>query len=134
MLLADPAQWSKWNPKFISIHRPRCGAVMPGEQFSMVSRLKRKESPSEIMVREVMPLRRLILHQLFTHKNRSRHVEVNLDLSAANGGIEVTQTLNHRNAGMPLIVQFLVWLIHRFGKPAGVPPLQRLKLLAESAP
>ncbi|MGZ8900349.1 MAG: SRPBCC family protein, partial [Limisphaerales bacterium] len=101
MLLADPSQWTRWNPKFVSIRRSRSGAVVAGEQFSMISRLKQRESPSDILVQEVMPLRRVIVRQLFTHKNRSRHVDLNLELSAKDGAIEVTQTLNHNESGIP---------------------------------
>lgn len=133
MLLSDPANWSRWNPKFISMRRSRSGVVVPGEQFSMVSRLKRRDSPSEIMVREVMPLRRVVLRQLFTHKNRSRHVEVNMELTAGKDGIQVTQTLNHEHAGIPFFFELLLWFIHRFGKPTGTAPLARLKMLAEVA-
>ena len=133
LLLADPAQWSKWNPKFISIRRLRSGTVVAGEQFSMISRQKRKETPSEVMVREVMPLRRVIVEQSFQHKNRSRHVELNLELAAGKGGIQVTQTLNHGNAGIPFWAEFIAWLIHRLGTATGVPPLERLKAVAESA-
>jgi len=132
-LLVDPAHWSKWNPKFISIRRGRNGAVVPGEQFSMVTRLKRRDEPSEIMVREVMPLRRVIVRQLFTHKNRSRHVEVNIELAARADGIQVTQTLDHKHAGIPIVFEWLIWFIHKFGKPVGEAPLQRLKNLAEAA-
>jgi uncharacterized protein YndB with AHSA1/START domain len=131
-LLADPAHWGLWNPKFISIIRSRSGSVVPGEQFSMVTRMKRGDTPSEIMVREVMPLRRVKVHQVFSQKNRTRHVEVNLELSSKNGGIEVTQSLDHRHAGIPLVFQLLLWFIHRFGKPVGAGPLERLKSLAES--
>jgi uncharacterized protein YndB with AHSA1/START domain len=132
-LLADPAHWTKWNQKFVSIRRGRNGTVVPGEQFSMVSRLKRRDEPSEIMVREVMPLRRVTVLQLFTHQNLSRHVEVNLELSASDGGIQVTQTVDHKHAGIPFIFELLIWFVHRFGKPVGEGPLQRLKNLAEAA-
>ena len=133
MLLADPSNWAKWNPKFVSIRRSRSGQVVPGEQFSMVSQMKRRESPSEIMVREVMPLRRVKVHQIFSHKNRTRHVEVNLELATAKGGIEVTQTLDHSKAGIPLLFDLLIWLIYRFGRSTGTQPLERLKAVAESA-
>ena len=93
-------------------------------------RLKRGESASEVLVREVMPLRRVSVKQLFTQRSRSRHVDVELELSARDGGIQVTQTLNHRNA-VGFVVNLLIWFIHRFGKPVGIPPLERLKSLAE---
>ena len=130
MLLADPARWGEWNPKFVSLRRTRSGPVVAGEQFSMVTRLKRGESPSEVLVKEVMPLRRVTVKQLFTQRNRSRHVDVELELSARDGGIQVTQTLNHKNA-VGFVVNLLIWLIHRFGRPVGIPPLERLKSLAE---
>lgn len=130
MLLADPARWGEWNPKFVSVRRNRSGPVVAGEQFSMVTRLKRGESPSEVLVREVMPLRRVSVKQLFTRRNRSRHVDVRLELSANEGGIEVTQTLDHTHA-FGFILNFLIWAIHRLGKPVGIPPLERLKNLAE---
>lgn len=132
MLMADPAQWCKWNPKFVSMRRSRSGAVVPGEQFSMVTRFKRGESPSDILVGEVMPLRRVTVRQLFTHKNRSRQVELNLEISNSADGIQVTQTLNHKGAGIPWIFEALIWMIHRFGRTVGVPPLARLKMLAET--
>ena len=99
----------------------------------MISRQQRKETPTEVMVREAMPLRRVIVEQSFQHKNRSRHVEVNLELAAGKDGIQVTQTLNHGNAGMPFWSEFMAWVIHRFGSATGVPPLERLKAVAESA-
>ena len=114
------------------MRRSRRGAVVPGEQFTMVSRLKKGETPSEILVREVMPLRRVTLRQLFTHKNRSRQVEVNLEITAREGGIQVTQTMDHTGAGLPWVFAGLIWLIHQIGHTQGVAPLVRLKALAEN--
>ncbi|MGZ8920898.1 MAG: hypothetical protein ACXW3L_07935, partial [Limisphaerales bacterium] len=70
--------------------------------------------------------------QLFTHKNRSRHVDLNLELSAKDGAIEVTQTLNHNESGIPWFFSLFIWMLHRFGKGVGAAPLVRLKSLAES--
>ena len=129
--IADPANWPQWNPKFVSIQRVRRGFVVAGEQFSMVSRMKRGESPSEILVSEVMPLRRVTIRQMYSHKNRARHIDVHLQLAARNDRIEVTQTLDHKHSGLPVLLRMLVWFITRFGKPTGPGPLQRLKELAE---
>lgn len=97
----------------------------------MISRLKQRESPSDILVQEVMPLRRVIVRQLFTHKNRSRHVDLNLEISAKDGAIEVIQTLNHAGSGIPWFFKLPIWLLHRFGKEVDAAPLMRLKSLAE---
>lgn len=132
--IADPARWLAWNDQIVAIRRSRTGPLVAGEVFETTWRLKRRQSETEINVASIEPARNLRLRQYFSHDGRGREIEILFALKETARGTEIIQIIDHRHSGIPVVFQFLMWCLRRFGKPVGLSSLEKFQSILESKP
>ncbi len=130
--LIDPTRWLSWNDKLIHISRTNPGPLTAGEQFGSRWRMNAREQNTEILVRQVEPLERLVVRQYSNSSERSCFLEITFELTRKRQQTKCTQIVDHSQTGASFFMQALIWAIYRFGKPVGLTNLQNLKRLAEA--
>ena len=130
-MLADPAHWAQWHNKLVELRRDATGPLRGGEHFHATFQLKRRPRPCQVQVRECLPPTRLALREEYEHQQRFRHVDITFELHPDGEGTRVCQQLDLRGTGIPWVLRAFIWWIHRFGRPVGLSPLERLRQLIE---
>lgn len=132
-LVSDLTQMEHWNPKLVSAEpksdgQPRVGYrarttwQMNGRQRSFDTRITACDAP------------RLVAFMHYDDIAKNTFVEERFELVADGEGTLVTHRLDFRNAGIPLIVRGVMWVIDRFGAFVEPIVLEDLKLAIETAP
>jgi uncharacterized protein YndB with AHSA1/START domain len=125
--LADPDTWPNWNPKVAKVDRAQTGLLVPGEAFEAGFVLGQRTTNSQVKVRVMEPLRRLVLKQRPDPKERERFLRVEFEMAASDRGTRVVQTTDFTDSGMSRLTKGIMWLLSRIGRPQGQSPLDELK-------
>ena len=132
--IADPVLMAEWNPKLVAIDRDADGPVRLGEHYSALYRMSGRDRESTVEVIACEPPRRLVLRHTFTTNGRTRVAVESYELIPQDDGSRLEQSVDLSQAGIPAPFRLVFGLIHRFGRSAEEPYLERLRALAEDDP
>lgn len=131
VFLDDPEIMKAWNPKLVSVvpnpHRTRC----VGREYRAVYSMSGRQTECIARVEKYQPPLRLEIHVRRREDTRGKYVREIYELSAHNGGTQVTQSVDLQSWGIPSWVGLFMKLLHRFGSSVEQPYLERLKNLVE---
>lgn len=128
--VADPVLQAGWNPKIVEVNRDAKGLACLGEKFSVVYRMRGRETKSLVEVTRCQPP----LSIAFQHSQDDRHVVEELyTIEPCAKGSRLLQTIDLSRAAVPWPFRVIMWLINRLGRPQGQPYLDRLRELVEQS-
>ncbi|MBX3413451.1 MAG: SRPBCC family protein [Pirellulales bacterium] len=131
--VADPELMAGWNPKIVGVDREARGLLTIGERFWITYRMTRQSERFRVTVVELAVPSRLVLRHEGDPARPDRFVLEEYRLDEVQGGTtRVKQQLHLRNAGLPLWLRPLLWLLHTFGRPTDKRYLEELRDLVES--
>lgn len=126
--VADPVLVSVWNPKIVAVEREREGVVVEGERYGIAYRMTR-DVRAEVTVARCEPPTLVVLRNEMVEPPGV--VIETLELRPGTGGTHLSQSIDLSRAGIPLPVRALMWLIHRFGRPADPDEPRYLEILRD---
>lgn len=130
-LVADPSQHTKWNPKVVSVSRQSSGAANLGETFQITYQMSGSDRESQVEVIECQWQKRIVFRHRRTWKSKEHIVKEAYELVPSSSAVEIIQSLDMSNTGIPWVVRVIIAFIYRFGWSPEISYLNRLKDLAE---
>lgn len=130
--LIDPVLQASWNPKIISIDRPKDGPVTLGETYSMTAKLSGEQNTTRVEVVDLIEARLLTVQHQLTETGTGFVITETFALESNGTGTRFEHTIDLSQTPIPGILKPLIKLVMKFAKPAGTPQLGRLKQMIES--
>ncbi|MBI5632494.1 MAG: SRPBCC family protein [Nitrospirae bacterium] len=134
--LEDPANMLRWNPKVKHVSPSSFSEPQHGYRYAITYQMHERARAAEFLAEftHFEPFSKLVIRHTGGLAPHDRVIEEIYELSEREGGTFLTQTILIENSGINLFFRFLIWIIQRWGKPAGKPYLETLKEIVESDP
>jgi len=123
--LEKPENMQLWNPKVINVSASSYSDYQQGYRYAITYQLHEKSRPSEFLAEYVHfePWSKLVIRHTDSFSPQNRVIEEAYELSERGGGTFLKQTILIQNSGINIFLQFLIWIIQKWGKPTGKPYL-----------
>lgn len=127
--LQNPENMPLWNPKVKRVSPASFAQPGQGYRYAITYQMHERAKASEFLAEFVHyePPSKLVIRLTGGVAPRDRIIEEIYELSERDGGTLLTQTIRIDNAGINIFFRFLIWLIQRWGKPAGLRYLETLR-------
>ncbi|MEO0475755.1 MAG: SRPBCC family protein [Planctomycetota bacterium] len=130
--LIDPVLQAAWNPKIISIDRPKDGPVTLGEAYGMTAKLSGEQRTTRVEVVDLIEAQLLMVQHQLTETGTGFLVTETFTLEPNGAETRVEHNIDLSQTPIPGILKPLIKLVMKFAKPPGSQQLGRLKQMIES--
>lgn len=132
-VVGDPGMLPRWNGNFRSVAAHTPGAPSAGSRYVVTVRFGGRESVADLEIDEYEPLHRMVTVMRGGRLPAGRFVRETIEIDGDRDPqiVYLTQRVDLRHSGIPLLWRALMTLIHRVGRPVGTPHLRVLGLLVE---
>ena len=131
VVLTDPSQLPRWNPKVIAVEPRSPGSFRKGYRYRVTYRMSGENAVmQEVDVFE--PPARLEIRVTGGRMPANGVVHERYTLRRLPAGTEVVQLIDMRQSGIPWLWRVIMAVLQRIGRPTGKRYLENLKSLVES--